>query len=126
MYTSQDLRESAQPTGLMDYLISKIDAVMRLARDTYGVDPVVFLVIYLASAPVWYFSLYRSLRAAPAKRLSDLMLWGTVFLAATVAPFVYVMLFGRNLPWWVYAIIAALVVEGGATLMRRMRRPVAG
>ena len=44
-----------------------------------------------------------------------------LFLAATVAPFVYVMLVGRNLPWWVYAVIAVLVVQSVWALYRRLR-----
>jgi hypothetical protein len=126
MYTSQQLFASATHTGMMPYLIARIDALMRVARDTYGVDPVIFLAIYLSCAPFWYFSMFRSLRAISIKRVNDVMLWGTVFLATTVAPFIYVMLFGRNLPWWVYVIIAALVVQGGSTLIRRMRRPLGG
>ena len=33
-------------------------------------------------------------------------------MIATVLPFLYVMLFGRNIPWWVYVLIAALVAQG--------------
>jgi hypothetical protein len=103
------------------YLLSQLQSLMQTARDTYGVDPIVFLVIYLVCAPFWYLSLFRSLRALTMRRMSEVMLWSTIFLITSVAPFVYVMLFGRNLPVWVYAIILALVFEGVWTLVRRLR-----
>jgi hypothetical protein len=95
---------------------------MRTARETYGVDPIIFLVIYLGCAPFWYYSIFRALRAVTTKRTSEIVPWSMVFLVTSVAPFVYVMLFGRNLPWWVYVIIAALVVESIISLVRRLRK----
>jgi hypothetical protein len=50
------------------------------------------------------------------------MLWSAVFMVATVLPFLYVMLFGRNIPWWVYALIAALVAQGVWGLVRKMNQ----
>jgi hypothetical protein len=86
---------------MVQLVISKIEALMQTARDNYSVDPVVFLVIYLVSVPVFYYSLFRMIRAL-AKRLGkEIMLWSAVFLSTNVAPFLYVLFFGRNLPWWV-------------------------
>jgi hypothetical protein len=39
---------------MVQFVISKIEALMQAARDDYSVDPVVFLVIYLVSAPFFY------------------------------------------------------------------------
>jgi len=111
---------------MIAYLISSVQGLMQAARETYGVDPVIFIVIYLACAPFWYFSLFRTLRAVAVRRSNELMLWSTVFLATSVAPFLYVLVFGRNLPWWVYVIIAALIGEGLLTLVRKLRRPADG
>ena len=95
---------------------------MNAARVNYGVDPVVFIVIYLASVPVFYYSIYRSVRALAKKLQKEIMLWSMIFLAATAAPFIYVLLFGRNLPWWVYVIIALLIGQGVYSLVRRLRK----
>jgi len=104
------------------YVISQIEGLMQVARDTYGVNPIIFLAIYLGCAPFFYYSLFRTLRAA-AKRLGqEVMVWSAVFLCATVAPFVYVLFFGRNLPWWVYGIIALLIGQGVLSLVRKLRR----
>ena len=111
---------------MIQYLTSSIQGLMQAARETYGVDPVIFIVIYLACAPLWYFSLFRTLRALATKRTNEIMLWSAVFLAATVAPFLYVLLFGHNIPWWVYALIAVLIGQGVFTLVQKLRRPAEG
>ena len=107
---------------MIDYIVAQIEALMRAAREDYGVDPVVFLVIYLGSAPIFYYSLFRLGRAL-AKRLDrEIMLWSFVFLSATVAPFIYVLLFGRNLPWWAYVVVALLIGQGIFSVIRTLRR----
>ena len=99
-----------------------IRELMRAARENYGVDPVAFLIIYLASAPVFYFSIFRMVRALARKLKNEITIWSIVFLAATVAPFLYVLFFGRNLPWWVYVVIGLLIAQGIFSLVRRLTK----
>jgi hypothetical protein len=97
---------------MLAYLLSRLQSLMRTARDTYGVGPIIFLVIHVICAPFWHLSLFGSLRALTMKRMREVMLWSTVFLITSVAPFVYVMLFGRNRPGWV------LISHCGGSRMR--------
>jgi hypothetical protein len=106
---------------MVEFILSQIRGLMQAARDNYGVDPVVFLVIYFASMPFFYYSLFRMIRALAQKRGMEIMLWSAVFLCATVAPFLYVLFFGRNLPWWVYGIIALLIGQGVFSLVMKLR-----
>jgi hypothetical protein len=106
---------------MIQFVFSRIGALMQASRDTYRVDPVVFLVIYLASAPVFYYSLVRTIRALARRLGKEAMRWSAVFLCAVVAPFLYVLFFGRNLPWWVYGIIAVLVGQGACSLVMKLR-----
>jgi len=99
-----------------------VQGVMQSARANYGVDPLVFIIIYFASVPFFYYSLFRMVRALARKLKNEIMLWSTIFLAATVAPFLYVLFFGRNLPWWVYAIIALLIGQGVYSLIRKLTK----
>ena len=99
-----------------------IRETMRAARANYGVDPVAFLVIYLASVPFFYYSIFRMVRALARKLRNEIMIWSAVFLASTAAPFVYVLFFGRNLPWWVYAVIGLLIGQGAYSLVRKLTR----
>ncbi|HUJ74428.1 MAG TPA: hypothetical protein VL359_06195 [bacterium] len=103
-------------------VLGTVRDLMRAARDDYGVDPVAFIVIYLVSVPFFYFSIYRMIRALARRRQQEIIVWSAVFLASTVAPFIYVLFFGRNLPWWVYVVIALLVGQGVYSLVRRLTR----
>ena len=106
---------------MVQLVIAKIEALMQTARDNYGVDPVIFLVIYLGAAPVFYYSLFRMIRATAKKLGKEVMLWSAVFMCANVAPFFYVLFFGRNLPWWVYGVIALLIGQGVFSLVKKLR-----
>jgi hypothetical protein len=103
-------------------VLGAIRDLMRAARENYGVDPVAFLVIYLVSAPFFYFSIFRMVRALAKGLRKEIMVWSMVFLAATAAPFLYVLFFGRNLPWWVYVVIALLIGQGVYSLVRRLTK----
>jgi hypothetical protein len=107
---------------MIDFLFARIGALLQTSRNTYHVDPVVFLVIYLATVPVFYYSLVRTIRAIARGLRTEAMRWSTIFLCAVVAPFLYVLFFGRNLPWWVYGIIAVLLGQGVRSLVLKLRR----
>lgn len=106
---------------MLEPVLAWIQELMRVARQVYGVDPVIFLALYLGCGPVWYFSLFRTLRALAARRMQQVMIWSSVFMIATVLPFLYVLLFGHNIPWWVYVLILLLVVQGLYGLVRKAR-----
>jgi ABC-type Co2+ transport system permease subunit len=111
---------------MIEFVTTQLAPLMRTAREDYGVDPVVFIAIYLVSVPIFYYSLFRLVRAL-AKRLDrEIMLWSMIFLCTVVAPFVYVLFFGRNLPWWVYGLIALIVGQGVYSLIRTLRRKPEG
>jgi hypothetical protein len=55
-----------------------IQELMRTARANYGVDPLAFLSIYLASVPFFYYSIFRMVRALARKSKNEVMLWNTV------------------------------------------------
>jgi hypothetical protein len=103
-------------------VIGSIREMMRTARETYGVDPVAFLVIYLATVPFFYYSIFRMIRALARRRQQEILVWSMVFLGSTAAPFLYVLVFGRNLPWWVYVVIGLLIGQGVFSLVRRLRK----
>jgi len=111
---------------MLESIISKIEELMQAARDNYGVNPVIFLIIYLGCAPLFYYSLFRTFRALAKKIGKEVMLWSAIFLCSTVAPFIYVLFFGRNIPWWVYGIIALLIGQGILSFVMKLRRNTTG
>ena len=50
-------------------------------------------------------------------------LWATLFLVSVVVPYLYVLFWGRNLPWYIYVAMGLLVGQGVWTLVRKLRRP---
>jgi len=107
---------------VIEFIVAKFNAISKQALEHYGVNPAIFLIIYLISVPFFYYSLFRMVRAVAKKLGKEVVVWSTVFLCATVAPFIYVLFFGRNLPWWVYGIIALLIGQGIFSLIRKLRK----
>ncbi|HTY07787.1 MAG TPA: hypothetical protein VMF29_01355 [Candidatus Edwardsbacteria bacterium] len=92
---------------------------LQATRAKYGIDPVIFLILMTACAPFFYYSIYRLVRAIAAKRKAQINVWSMVFLLSTILPYLYVLFFGRNMPWWVYAVVVALMAQGAYTLVVR-------
>ena len=106
------------------FLLSKLREIMEMARTRYNVNPVVFLILYVVPGPFWYYTVFRTIRAIAKKNTKELMLWAMICLVLTVEPYVYVLIFGRNMPWWIYIIIGLLVAQGIFTLVRKLvKRP---
>jgi len=106
---------------MVQFVLSEIGTRMQAARDNYGIDPIIFLVLYLVSVSVLDYSLFRMIRALAKRFGKEIMLWSFIFLCANIAPFLYVLVFGRNLPWWVYGIIALLIGQSIYFLVRKLR-----
>lgn len=106
----------------MNYLISQIERIFRVARDYYGINPIIFITIYLICAPIFYYSLFRTIRAIAGKKGKDILIWSAIFLGANIAPYFYIILFGKNIPWWVFVMIALLISEGIITLILKVHQ----
>jgi len=106
---------------MMAFVVDKVQGWMRAARETYSVDPIVFVVLLVACAPFFYFSIYKLIRAIAKKSSNGIALWASVFLGSAALPYLYVLVFGRNMPWWIYIIIGLLVAQGVYTLVKKLR-----
>jgi hypothetical protein len=109
---------------MFEYIISKINEISAMARDYYHINPTIFIIIYLVSVPLFYYSLFRTIWALTKKLGNEIMLWSAIFLCANIAPFLYVFIFGRNIPWWVYGIIAILIGLGVMSLILKVRKKI--
>ena len=78
-------------------VLGSIRDMMRTTRETYGVDPVAFRHLPRDRAVLLLLDLSH-VAALARRRQQEIIVWSMVFLGATAAPFVYVLLFGRNLP----------------------------
>ncbi len=55
-------------------------------------------------------------------RPSALRRWATLVAAMVVAPYLYVVAAGRNLPWWLYPLLVCLAALSGWEVFSRVRR----
>ena len=89
----------------------------------YGVDPLVFGAIYVGAIPFFALSVARLVRNARTGRgvAGPALAAGFFFVSA----YLYLLVVGRNVPAWVYVVVAVLVVGGGASSVRSVRARVA-
>ena len=92
--------------------------------ERYGVNPVLYAVIYVGAAPFFFGSLAWLIRNLRGGRALALPLASTAFFFS--APPLYVFLAGRNLPAWVYALLIGLALVGVVMTVRRVRRELRG
>ncbi len=112
-------------SGLHDLLLTIIHRVVELKhviRETYRVNPAIFMALYSGSGPLFYYALYRAARAVRRALYGEMNIWLTVVLASTAAPFVYVLAVGRNVPWWAYTAVAVLLLQGVGPMIWKLTR----
>lgn len=89
----------------------------------YGVDPVWFAVLYLAHHPLfWGTMAWLAARVRQKRPAAGVIALGVFFW---FLPYIYVFVFGRGLPPWVYALAAAVIAVGGTHAVRKIRRRLA-
>ena len=102
-----------------------IEWLLRFVADVkarYMVNPWIYVGLMVACAPPFYFCLYRMLRAFVKRDPNR----GFVLLGACVLiyflPTLYIVIFGRNLPWWNWPVIGLLAAWGIYVLLRKILR----
>jgi hypothetical protein len=88
--------------GFQNWLVS-------LSAD-YSVDPWIFGILYIGGIPLFF--LVVGWLAKRAKDGKSVALQALLLLYLAIQPYLYVALFGENLPGWVYAALGALVLLG--------------
>ncbi len=91
-------------------------------REEYKVNPYIFTVIYLLSVPFFWYSLYKIVAGIKAHQTDKVIQWGIIISIATVAPFSYVAIFGKNLPSTFWIVVSLLVIFSFISLIRNIRK----
>ena len=91
--------------------------------EQYGVNPLVFGAIYVGAIPLFSLSVAWLVRNARRGRSVAVPALAAGFFF--VSAYLYLIVAGQNVPWWVYAFVAVLVVGGAWSTVRSVRQKVA-
>ena len=86
----------------------------------YGVNPIVFGSIYVGAIPL--FALSMAWLVKNHKMNKSIVLPALLSTFFFISAYLYLIIEGENVPWWVYAIIVSMVAYSGWTTYRRIRR----
>lgn len=90
--------------------------------DQYGVNPIIFGVIYIGAIPfftlsiAWLVRNYRKGLSIVLPVLSALFFF--------VSAYLYLMIAGENVPWWVYGIVIAMLLYGAWSAYGKVRKKI--
>lgn len=89
----------------------------------YNVNPYIFGAIYIGAIPFFFASVAWLVKRARAGRstVAPTMLAGFFFVSA----YIYLAVFGQDIPLWVWIFLAALIVYGAWSTIRDTRRKIA-
>ena len=91
--------------------------------DQYGVNPIIFGSIYVGAIPFFTVSvawLVRNLR-----RRQSIVLPALSASFFFVSAYLYLLVVGHNIPFWVYGFIAAMIAYGVYATVRKIQRQAA-
>ncbi|CAM3889702.1 hypothetical protein [Deinococcus frigens] len=88
--------------------------------EEYGVNPVIFGVLYFGTMPLFALSVAWWIRRF--RRGESTILPASVTGVLFIAAYLYVLVAGRNLPVWVYVFMAAMLTLGGVSTWRQLKK----
>lgn len=89
----------------------------------YGVNPYIFGGIYVGAIPFFLATVGWMVRRKRRRESIALQVSLAGFLA--LSSYIYLVIAGRNLAWWVYALLVLLVLYTIWSLIQKVRAPVA-
>lgn len=88
--------------------------------ENYKVDPIIFLAIHVIATPVfigtvaWIVSNYKAKRPL----VLPVVIATLVFNAANV----YLIIVGKNIPWWIYTLLIATTIISGYFSIKKIKK----
>lgn len=88
----------------------------------YGVNPFIFGGIYIGAIP--FFSLSVGWLIRNYRRGKSITVPALLALFFFISAYLYLIVAGRNVPWWVYAVVVLMVVYGAYSTVKKIRKRV--
>lgn len=105
----------------MEFINTIYDWFLSLGEE-YGVNPFIFGAIYIGAIPFFTISvawIVRNYRLKKSITLPVLCASGCF-----VSAYVYLMIAGENVPWWVYAVVIGMLLYGGWSTFTKVKKQV--
>ena len=91
--------------------------------ENYGVNPYIFGAIYVGAIPFFTISVGYIVKNYRQKKSITFPVISASF--CFVSAYLYLMIAGENVPWWVYGIVIALLLYGGYSTYNKVKKQVA-
>jgi ABC-type Co2+ transport system permease subunit len=88
----------------------------------YGVNPLIFGAIYVGAIPFFSISIGWLVRNYRSKKSIVLPVFSAMFFF--ISAYIYLIFAGKNVPFWVYAIVVLLIIIGVYSTFNKIRRQV--
>jgi len=87
----------------------------------HGVNPIIFAILYFIGVVPFWFSIYKIIVCLKNKNLNQVMTFGIILGIIIILPFIYVALFGHNLPFWFWIIATCITGYSSYSVVRRIK-----
>lgn len=94
---------------------------MNLGKE-YGVNPIIFGMIYVGAIPFFTLSIAWLVRNCKKKLPIVLPVLSASFFF--VSAYLYLMIAGQNVPWWVYGIVVLMVLFGAWSTYQNIQKKI--
>jgi ABC-type Co2+ transport system permease subunit len=99
-------------------------AWLKLIQEQFGVNPWVFAALYVVTLPPGWYGTWRVVGALRRRNQRALLSWAILVGVMVLAPYTYVLIAGRNLPWWFYPVLAGFLALSAWKTADAIRRRV--
>jgi predicted tellurium resistance membrane protein TerC len=103
-------------------MITLIKNWLATIQQNHGVNPLIFGALYIICAIPFWFSIYKVIAGIKNKNPHQVVLYGIILAIAIVIPYLYVAVFGHNLPVWFWVLLAAILLYNAWSLLRKIRK----
>ena len=90
--------------------------------EQYGVNPIIFGSIYVGAIP--FFTLSVTWLVSNYRKDKSIVLPTLCATACFISAYVYLIIAGKNVPWWVYGVVVMMVIYGAWSTYKSVRKKI--
>jgi len=87
--------------------------------EQYGVNPLIFGSIYVGAIPFFSLSIAWIIRNYRLEK--SIVVPSVLATFFFISAYLYLIIVGQNVPWWVYGIVIAMVMYGAYSTYQKVR-----